>query len=541
MKTTTLQATLGSAMLFVATQPSYAGAQHHHHQHRELHHQHHHHAAKRETFQFGNATFNYRYGSRRPERLQARGSSKCEFPKTKGLFAVTPGSMNGGWALAPDQECVDGTWCPIACPSGQVMAQWKPDSTYSYPESTYGGIYCNGGEIEVPFEDSPWCVDGTGTVEAVNKAGSVVSFCQTVLPGYEDMIIPTDVHTSATLAVPDPSYWDSTASHFYINAPGVSADEGCHWGDESTPIGNWAPYVAGANTDGSGNTFVKLGLNPVWQDSGLSSTKPTFGLKVECDGNCNGLPCEIDGSGVVSDLKATGAGGSDFCVVTVSKGGKASIVVYNLDGSGSDGGDGGNDDESTSSPEPTSTSTSTPTPTPTPTTTVEPTTSIPTTTSVPPTTSTPTPTPTSTSSSEVPTTSSSEVISTTSEIVSTTSEFTSSSSTSSTSTSSVETTSSSLAYFIGAVYHQNATSTADRSSHHATKVSAFSAGSTSESESESGSGNGSGSGSNSANGGSSETEPSPSESSQAESAGQRQDGVAVAGLVVAFVAAIYLL
>lgn len=75
-----------------------------------------------------------------------------------------------------------------------------------------GGVYCNNGDIEVPFKDKPWCVDGAGTVDAVNKAGDVVSFCQTVLPGYEDMIIPTDVYDTATLAVPDPSYWDSTAS-----------------------------------------------------------------------------------------------------------------------------------------------------------------------------------------------------------------------------------------------------------------------------------------------------------------------------------------
>ncbi|TRX98125.1 hypothetical protein FHL15_000770 [Xylaria flabelliformis] len=529
MKITTLQATIESAVLLLAAQPCYAGAQHqHHHQHRQLHHQHHHHSAKRDNFHFGNSTVNYRYGSRRPEKLQARGGSKCEFPTSKGLFAVTPGSMNGGWALAPDQECVDGTWCPIACPSGQVMAQWKPDTTYKFPESTYGGVYCDGGEIQVPFEDSPWCVDGTGTVAAVNKAGDVVSFCQTVLPGYEDMIIPTDVHDSATLAVPDPSYWDSTAAHFYINAPGVSADEGCHWGDQSKPIGNWAPYVAGANTDGSGNTFVKLGLNPVWQDSALVSTKPTFGLKIECDGNCNGLPCEIDGSGVVSNEKATGAGGSDFCVVTVSQGGKANIVVFNLDGSGgSDGGDGGDSDQSTSSPEPTSTSTSTPTPTPTPTTTSTPsTTSTPTTSSVPSTTSTPVST--STSSSEVQTTSSSDSSSSSTTTTS-----------SAVSTYSVESVSSSTGYFLGAVYHQNGTTSASRFSSNPTSVSVPSAGSTSESES--GSSSGSGSGSSSGNGGMSESESAPTESNKTENAGRRQDGAAVAGLIVAFVAAVYLL
>ncbi|RWA12740.1 hypothetical protein EKO27_g2358 [Xylaria grammica] len=537
MKPTTLKAAVGSAVLLLATQPEGVSSQHHRHQHRQIHHQHHHHASKRSDYGPSNATSNPRYQFRRPEKLEARGSgAKCEFPKSKGLFAVTPGSMNGGWALAPDQECVDGTWCPIACPAGQVMAQWKPDTTYAFPESTYGGVYCNKGEIEVPFEDSPWCVDGTGTVEAVNKAGDIVSFCQTVLPGYEDMIIPTDVDSSATLAVPDPSYWDSTASHFYINAPGVSSSEGCIWGDESKPIGNWAPYVAGANTDGSGSTFVKLGLNPVWQDSALFGTKPTFGLKIECDGDCNGLPCQIDGSGVTSNEKATGAGGSDFCVVTVSKGSKANIIVHNLDGSsGGDGSDGGDDsDESSSSPEPTPTSTSTPTPTPTPTTTSIPTTtstpttsSIPTTTSIPSTTSTPIPT---TSSSVVPpttTSSSASVRISTSTSVSSYPVFSSSSS---------------AVQFLGGVYHQNETSGTGHSWDNPTGTSTFSASSTSESQIQSEGESGSGSGSDSGSGTGTESEASSAESSQSsENAGQRQDGAAVAGLIVAFVAAVYLL
>ncbi|KAI3331802.1 glycoside hydrolase family 132 protein [Xylariaceae sp. AK1471] len=502
MKTTTLQAAIGSA-LFLLAAPCDASSQHQHqHLHRQLHHlQHQHQSNKRDYASPSNATVNSRYEARRSEKLQPRGGAKCQFPSNKGLFAVTPNAMNGGWALAPDQECVDGTWCPIACPAGQVMAQWKPNTHYTYPESTCGGVYCNNGEIEVPFEGKPWCVDGTGAVDAVNKAGDVVSFCQTVLPGYEDMIIPTDVYDTTTLAVPDPSYWDSTASHFYINAPGVSSADGCHWGDETKPIGNWAPYVAGANTDGSGNTFVKLGINPVYQDSALYDTKPTFGLKIECDGDCNGLPCQMDGNGVISDEKATGAGGADFCVVTVPKGGKANIIVYNLDGSDSSG-----DASSSSSSAPTSTSVSTSTPTPTPTT--------PTTTSTPTSTSTPTPTPTTTSvesTTFTPTstsTSSSDVPTTTS-ISSTSSSFSSSSQAVSSSTS--------TAYFLGAVYHQNGTSSSAYSWSNPTSASALPATSTSESVS------------------------SPTESSKSENAGPRQDGAAVAGLIVAFVAAVYLL
>jgi hypothetical protein len=309
---------------------------------------------------------------------------------------------------------------------------------------------------------------------------------------------------------------DSNRHSFYINAPGVSSDEGCHWGDDSKPIGNWAPYVAGANTDTNGNTFVKLGINPVYQDSGLYNTKPTFGLEIECDGDCNGLPCKIDGNGVVSNEKATGAGGSDFCVVTVPSGGKANIVVYNLDGSGgdddSDGGDDGDDDTSTSSSaEPTSTypaSTSTPEPTPT-------STSTPTTTSVP---STSSAYPTSSSSSEAPKTTKS-----------TTSSFTSASPVFSSSTS--------TPFFFGGVYHQNETSSSHSSSKGPTSTSlppaTATSGSASNSESDSASDSTSETGSESA--------PAPTESSKTENAGPRQDGAAVAGLVVAFVAAVYLL
>lgn len=61
---------------------------------------------------------------------------KCEFPTDAGLVPVTPNDKNGGWAMSPDQCCEPGGYCPYACPSGQVMAQWDPDATsYTYPQS----------------------------------------------------------------------------------------------------------------------------------------------------------------------------------------------------------------------------------------------------------------------------------------------------------------------------------------------------------------------------------------------------------------------
>ncbi|UZP40834.1 hypothetical protein NXS19_008650 [Fusarium pseudograminearum] len=316
--------------------------------------------------------------------LQKRGG-QCQFPTDDpNMVAVTPDAKNAGWALSPDQECKPGSYCPFACKPGMVMNQWDPKSTYEYPSSMDGGLFCNeDGEIEQPFDGKPNCVSGTGSVEAVNKCGSTMSWCQTVLPGNEAMLIPTVVSSSATLAVPGSSYWCSTAAHFYIN-----------------PLAQ-ARRVASGVLKTSPLTFVKIGWNPIWEDSALKSTLPEFGVEIQCpDGGCTGLPCKIDptkGQGNVgSALSAKGAGGSAFCVVTVQKGSTAQIVAFSTSG----GGSGDDDDEeedsesSTAEAEPSSTAEAEPTTseeaevstTEEPSTTAEPTTSAAPTTSAQPTT-----------------------------------------------------------------------------------------------------------------------------------------------------------
>jgi hypothetical protein len=87
-----------------------------------------------------------------------------------------------------------------------------------------------------------------------------------------------------------------------------------------------------------GLTYLKIAYNPIWTDSALSKTTPTFGVRIECPGGgCNGMPCNIDpsknGVGVVdSPVAAVGVGGASFCVITVPKGKTANIVVFNTDG-----------------------------------------------------------------------------------------------------------------------------------------------------------------------------------------------------------------
>lgn len=153
--------------------------------------------------------------------------------------------------------------------------------------------------------------------------------------------------------------WILTADiSFYINPPGVNSEIACAWGTLANPYGNWAPYVAGANTNSDGRTFVKLGWNPVYLEPAtpFRNTAPNFGVEIECEGdNCEGLPCKIDPStnGVnelTGETTTDGAGGGSFCVVTVPKGEKAHIVVFEKDGSSDD-----DDTSSTTVPIPTST------------------------------------------------------------------------------------------------------------------------------------------------------------------------------------------
>lgn len=272
-----------------------------------------------------------------------RRSGTCAFPNYDGMVAVQSSGQNGGWAMSWDQPCLYGSWCPYACAPGQLSGQWDPEATsYTYPQSQYGGLYCDeNGNLQKPNSQNDYCYDGKGTVAAKNSAGSGVAFCQTVLPGNEEMLIPTfvDGGSEEPLAVPGTDYWAKTASHFYINAPGTSVDDGCKWGSSSSPQGNWAPYVAGANMDDSQNTYVKIGWNPVYLEDScpFKNDMPSFGVRITCDdeSQCVGLPCEIDPAkqsvNEVSAGGSAGAGNGQFCVVTARNGAKAKIEVFQGD------------------------------------------------------------------------------------------------------------------------------------------------------------------------------------------------------------------
>lgn len=133
---------------------------------------------------------------------------------------------------------------------------------------------------------------------------------------------------------------------YYVNPPGIGI-EGCIWGTEDKSIGNYSPYISGANTDSIGRTFVTVGWNPVYEALSFDIGSLSYGVKIVCpESGCVGLPCEIDptkGRGnVKSNQKGIGAGQSSFCTVTVPPGKKAHIVAFKV-GSGAGGYDSGSD------------------------------------------------------------------------------------------------------------------------------------------------------------------------------------------------------
>jgi len=123
MKVTTLQAALGSAALLLSAHP--AGATHSHH----LAHNHYHAKKHTHTHQHQHQNRDLVEGG---DAVQKRGT--CSLPSHPDLVHV-PGAMNNGFAMSPDEPCEHGKYCPIACVPGKVMNQWKPNTTYTYPES----------------------------------------------------------------------------------------------------------------------------------------------------------------------------------------------------------------------------------------------------------------------------------------------------------------------------------------------------------------------------------------------------------------------
>jgi hypothetical protein len=125
MRLSTFQAAIGSASILLSAQPVSANLGH---RHAHLEH------ARRHGHGHGHS---HEAGEVLGAPKVAARKAACTLPDHPDLVRV-PGKDNHGFAMSPDEPCEDGKWCPIACVSGKLMAQWKPNTTYTYPESMVG-------------------------------------------------------------------------------------------------------------------------------------------------------------------------------------------------------------------------------------------------------------------------------------------------------------------------------------------------------------------------------------------------------------------
>jgi hypothetical protein len=136
MKLSTVQAALGSAAsLLLTAQPVVATLSHRHV---------HNHYAKRHTH---GHTHQLAHELRDAQDDLVKRTDGCSLPNHPDLVRV-PGADNNGFAMSPDQRCVNGGYCPIACVPGKVMAQWEPNTTYVYPQSM----------VSLYISDATWIV-----------------------------------------------------------------------------------------------------------------------------------------------------------------------------------------------------------------------------------------------------------------------------------------------------------------------------------------------------------------------------------------------
>ena len=115
---------------------------------------------------------------------------------------------------------------------------------------------------------------------------------------------------------------------------------------------------------------MKLAWNPIYLEPAtpFRNEMPTWGVEIVCDKpGCNGLPCAVDPARhKVNQMDGTntyGAGGGNFCVVTVPPNVNANFVVFEgaMGSAGSGSGSG-----SKQSSKPSNTPLPSPTPSPTP-------------------------------------------------------------------------------------------------------------------------------------------------------------------------------
>lgn len=205
-------------------------------------------------------------------------------------FEVGSTSAIASFSVANSGGVSSGMFGLYACPEGYDGAQWPEDAQGATGQSI-GGLWCgtdNKLYLTRPDSTKKLCQAGAGGVKIVNKLSDKVSFCKTLYPGTESMVIPTVVESEGSAELYNPfqnmSYtWEgsSTSAQYYVNLKGLSEDIACVW-DSPDPYadsaGNWAGINLGTSVDDNGVTYLSI-----FHNTPTSTAPLDFNIKLSGD------------------------------------------------------------------------------------------------------------------------------------------------------------------------------------------------------------------------------------------------------------------
>lgn len=231
------------------------------------------------------------------------GQLSCNtFPSQYGAVAVdwigldgwigvqSPGSSSGGFGdinTATGGGCTEGAYCSYACPAGLQKSQWP--SVQGSTGQSVGGLQCQGGKLHLtnPSLSNKLCIPGASevTVQVKNNLGQQVAVCRTDYPGTEAQTVPVDAQPGSTEPLTCPNsetyyMWEGshTSAQYYVNPAGVSVEDGCQWGSNANPWGNYAPLNLGV---GYSNGAAWLSI---FQNAPTTDVKLDFDVEIQGDG-----------------------------------------------------------------------------------------------------------------------------------------------------------------------------------------------------------------------------------------------------------------
>lgn len=207
--------------------------------------------------------------------------------------------------------CSEGDYCSYACPPGYQKSQWP--TTQGKTGQSIGGIKCTGGKLHLtnPDMSKKLCMRGADDVVVLieNNLSKNVAVCRTDYPGTESETVPVNAMpgSTANLTCPDADNYykwqgGSTSAQYYVNPAGVAVEDGCQWGTDANPWGNFAPMNIGV---GYSNGAAWLSI---FQNAPTTDAKLDFCVEIKGDG--------VSGTCKYSNGQYCGGANYDDCSTT---------------------------------------------------------------------------------------------------------------------------------------------------------------------------------------------------------------------------------